>query len=445
MSGWGSWLSGDSATADGKANFRAVTDLPQDQLFGPLQSSDLEWSCGGGFATETQTWYTVLEDGAFATSQIIHSSVGLWYPQIQITFKYFNPATGEKVWKSTNVTHFVTPPPASSKKSYDKRSCKADQFSVLFDTDDKGSESYTIEADMDIDLKLSYTFTRPSSSSGWKLGSGPEGGKSYFGANPATPDGYVVHRFWPQVMTKGHIMRKGQVIDAKGQGMFVHAIQGMRPNLVASRWNFANFQSKAQSDEKVSAIMMEFTTTSDYGGPVGSKTFKDDAGNVVKKREPLVVTIGSVTVGGELISVTGATRNHSAAASELPQGSATRVQHLDLAKDADTGYEVPQQVGFIWQGPLLSNGKASKDLIDAKLTVGLGKPHPVSEAKGLVDKVDVLGEIPYMVRKMVNYVAGTKPYIYQHLNPATLTVKQPEKEITVDGSLFTEVTFISDP
>ena len=38
---------------------------------------------------------------------------------------------------------------------------------------------------------------------------------------------------------------------------------------------------------------------------------------------------------------------------------------------------------------------------------GIRKPLLVSK------KVDVLGEIPYMVRKMVNSVARTKPYVYQ--------------------------------
>lgn len=35
------------------------------------------------------------------------------------------------------------------------------------------------------------------------------------------------------------------------------------------------------------------------------------------------------------------------------------------------------------------------------------------KAKGLVERVDVLAEIPYLVKKVVNVVAGTKPYIYQ--------------------------------
>lgn len=363
------------------------------------------------------------------------------------------------MWKSTAVTHFVTPPGQGvgrdKSKSYDKRSCEADQFTVLFDEHPDGSESYTIDANMDTDLQLSYTYTRPASCPGWKLGSGPEGSKSYFGTNTASPDGYVLHKFWPRVTTSGHIIYKGQAIDAKGTGVFIRAIQGMRPNLVASRWNFANFQSIGHGDEsqKTAAIMMEFTTTSDYGGPLGSKKDKDEQGNQVNKRETMTVNIGSVIVGDKLVAVTGSTRKGN------DEGSSSSVKHLNTTFDPDTGYQAPGGLEFAWSGPLLEGtGGALKpvngtnDVVNAKLTVDLGKPHPASESKGLVEKVDVLGEIPYMVRKVVNYVAGTKPYVYQNLNPATLSVQLPEsykgegsKSFESKGTVFTEATFISEP
>jgi hypothetical protein len=260
---------------------------------------------------------------------------------------------------------------------------------------------------MDTDLQLSYTYTRPKESLGWKIGAGPQGGKSFFGSNAASPDGYVVHRFWPQAYTSGHIISKGKAIDAKGTGMFIHAIQGMRPNLIASRWNFANFQSTS-GPEKVAAIMMEFTTTSDYGGPVIRKNEKEGT----SKRDTISVNIGSITVGGQLVAVTAASRKASASDDELSKGSHTIVQHLDPVLDSETGYKVPQTVRYAWQGPLLKDGKAQSDVVEAELKVDLGKPTP-SEAKGLIEKVDVLGEIPLLVRKVVNYVAGTKPYVYQ--------------------------------
>lgn len=379
-----------------------------------------------------------------------NSTFSLWYPQIQVTFKYFNPKTNQKIWKSVNVTKFTTPPPEGFRnKKWDKRSSKSDQYSALFETLDDGSEKYTIEANMSDDLQLAYTFTRPAAAKGWKLGSGPAGGKSIFGANPNSPDGYVVHRFWPTAKSTGHFIIKGQAIDAEGQGMFVHAIQGMRPNLVASKWNFCNFQS--QDLGGVQAIMMEFTTTSDYGGASAGGQTK--SGSESAGRESMTVNIGSITVGGELVAVTAATRGSKSSSSDPSKGSQSSVKHLDRILDNDTGYLAPQSIQFTWEGPQLTStggdrkGDTSK-LVRASTKVELGKPYPVSEAKGLVDKVDVLAEIPYMVRKVVNYVAGTKPYIYQTLNPASLSLTVPAGDHAVDGqkvegSLFEEHTFIS--
>ncbi|KDN39446.1 oxidative stress survival, Svf1-like protein [Tilletiaria anomala UBC 951] len=430
MSGWGSWLSSESNEA-GVAigpNFKPISDTPQDQLLGPLSPEDLQWTCAGGFTTETQTWYSILEDGSFAASQIIHSAVGLWYPQIQITFKYFNPKTGQKIWKSVNVTHFS--------KTYDKRSCKADQFTILFDTLPNGDEKYTIDANIEADLQLSWSFTRVAGNLGWKLGAGSEGGKSVFGSNPTAPDGYVVHRFWPRVESSGIIIAGGKMIEAQGQGMFVHAIQGMRPNLVASKWNFANFQSKELGG--VAAIMMEFTTANDYGDPA-------DPGSAVA-RKPLTVNVGSISVGGKLVTVTASTRGRDHA----PASSSTSyVDHQDTEQDADTGYNAPTKIQYGWTGHALdASNKPSANKASAEIKLDLGKPYPSTETKGLVDKVDVLAEIPYVVRKMVNYVAGTKPYIYQTLNSAKISLDLPAGSPsagshTLEGTLFEEHTFIN--
>jgi hypothetical protein len=343
----------------------------------------------------------------------------LWYPQIQVTFKYYNPSTGQKIWKSLSVSKFETPAPAGSGRdkaaSYDGRSCKGEQFSVLHSTLPDGSESYEITAHMDAEVQLGYTYTRPASCAGWKVGAGAEGGKSFFGANQASPDGFVVHRFWPRAHTSGHILLKGQALDARGTGMFVHAIQGMRPNLVASRWNFANFQSDALGG--VSAISMEFTTTSDYGGEPGSAASSKAAASgaeASKRRETRTVTIGSVVVGERLVAVTAGTRG---AAGSAPKHSNTAVEHLECVQDPDTGYSVPQAIRYVWDGALLAAPPSEKgdtaQRVQAELRVELGPPHPVAQSKGLVDKVDVLGEMPAVVKKVVSYMAGTKPFIYQ--------------------------------
>lgn len=249
-----------------------------------------------------------------------------------------------------------------------------------------------MRANLSDDLQLSFDVSRPVSVPGFKIGQGPKGGFSYFGPDVNKPDGYVVHRFWPHTVASGHIIRKGQAVAAKGIGMFVHAIQGMRPNLVASRWNFANFQSRAHGG--VSAIQMEFTTLDTHG--------RHGAGS-----GGVTVNVGSLVLGGKLAAVTAETKWPD----EVPEESApviSRVTHVEPIQDADTGYRKPSALDFRWAGPSIFT--VPQGTISASLYVDVGDlAHP----KGLIEKVDVLAEIPYVIKTMVNYVAGTKPYIYQ--------------------------------
>ncbi|WFD45640.1 Putative cell survival pathways protein [Malassezia furfur] len=439
MSSWSSWLTGSSQPQadEGKpagaaghgTNFHAVSDaFPQSELYGELARTDLNWTCPSGLTTETQVWYSILEDGSFVMSQIIYSSVGLWNPQVHMTFKYFNPKTGRKIWKSTKADGFT---PLDN----EKRSTKSSAFTVSMKDLPDGSQEYMIQANLDKDVQLMYSMKRPAAAKGWKLGNGERGGFSYFGENVTSPAGYVVHRFWPYAVTSGLIVLDGAAIDANGQGAFVHAIQGMRPNLVAARWNFCTFQSPEQ--DGVSALLMEFTTTSDYGiCHVGED-------GVPLKRASQIVTIGSLVHKGELLAVVAGTRDLDTPEDAPPRHSQTRIDHLDKVMDDLTGYKVPQSIVYRWDGQTIAQHKP----VSAELQVQLGAP---SATQGLVDKVDVMEEIPFFVKKIVNYVAGTKPYIYQTMNPAELKLKLPasdsgsEETVTVKGTLFEEHTFISE-
>jgi len=49
---------------------------PPSELFGELEPSDTEWTCAGGFVTETQIFYNILEDGTSVMCQVIHSAIG---------------------------------------------------------------------------------------------------------------------------------------------------------------------------------------------------------------------------------------------------------------------------------------------------------------------------------------------------------------------------------
>lgn len=314
---------------------------------------------------------------------------------MQLTCKIWDSKSKEKTWKSINVSNFVTPPPATSSKSFDKRSSKSDSFTITHATtpgDEQFAQSYTISANVDNDLQIALVVSRPATIAGFKLGNSPKGGFSYFGADPAQPEGYVVHRFWPRTVCAGHIIRNGQAIEANGTGMFVHAIQGMRPNLIAASWNFADFQSDELGG--TSAIQMEFTTIDAYG--------RKGAGS-----GGVIVNVGSVVVGGKLVAVTGETRWPNEAPSE-EAAVKSRTEHLDPTLDPETGYKQPGRITYTWKGASIIPSVSGT--VDANLTVDVGTP---TQPKGLIEKVDVLAEIPYVIKAFVNYVAGTKPYVYQ--------------------------------
>ncbi|KAG9106781.1 putative cell survival pathways protein, partial [Ceratobasidium sp. 392] len=345
------------SAVDPKApNFHPVTSkTAPSELFSELTPKDTEWTCAGGFVTETQVWYHFLEDGTFIMCQIIHSAVGMWYPNIQFTCKIYNPTTKEQTWKSINVTGFVTPPPGK-----DKRSSKSDQFTVTHSpgTGDV-AEKYTIKANLDTDVQISLDVLRPASAAGFKVGRG----ESYFGVDPAKADGYVVHRFWPRTQCSGLIIHKGQAIEANGIGVFIHAIQGMRPNLVAARWNFADFQSK---NNDVSAVQMDFTTIDQYG--------RSGAGS-----GGVTVSVGGVVVGGKLVAVTGETiwpDEHP----PIDAAVQSRAAHLAPVLDPETGYRQPTRIRYTWRGPALGDAKGD---VKAELEVDVGPPEA---PKGLLQK-----------------------------------------------------------
>ncbi|KAK8864504.1 hypothetical protein IAR55_001754 [Kwoniella newhampshirensis] len=425
-----SWFSSQSSnSAPGGPTFFPVTSY--NSGFGALTPEDTAWSntSNKGFQTETQVWYTILEDGSMLMVQVIWSYIGLFLvpATTQMTFKHYNPKTGKTTWRSVNAT---------GAKFHD-RGCKSDQFEIRHAGTPTTEETYTISAHLDKTVQLNITYTRPSSAPGFKYGEGPEGGISTFGKDrtPEKRDGYVVHRFHPLMHSAGTVIIDGQVVDAKGDAIFIHAIQGMRPNLVASRWNFAFFTSGGGFEEgklgSVRAVQMEFETTDDYG-PSGPKSGRTK------------VNVGAVYTSGQEpvpFLITGQT--HSPASSEKPvyptsSQDVSSARHISPAKDKETGYAVPEGLEFKWEGDR-RDGKGRISAISKQEKAGA-----VLGQGGLIEKVDVLAEIPYVIRKGLAAVTGTKPYIYQWHNPSTLDVTIGDETIPVKGWLYTEASYVSE-
>jgi len=341
----------------------------------------------------------------------------------QITFKLYNPKTKKTIWKSVNASGFKS----------NGRSCKSDQFEIKHTGTPTTEETYLVTANLDKTTQISLKFTKPASAPGFKLGDGPHGGISIFGKDQedGKRDGIVVHRFHPLVKSSGSLMIDGQVYDATGEAMFVGAIQGMRPDSVASRWNFAFFTSGGGNENgkfgDVRAVQMELETTDQYGskGPKSGRT---------------KVNIGAVYTSEQStpLFVTGQTYN-SPSATPFPKVSddVSTATHLSTGADKETGYSVPLGVAFEWQGKRIDGkGQASAKVVVDKLGLNVGEG-------GLIEKVDVLAEIPYVIRKGLAAVTGTKPFLYQYLNPATLELNVDEEVVPVKGWLFSEATFVS--
>ncbi|KAI1386506.1 oxidative stress survival, Svf1-like protein, partial [Hypoxylon trugodes] len=216
-------------------------------------------------------------------------------------------------------------------------------------------------------------------------------GKTLFGTDLSHPWGSMRHAFWPRCIAEGSIMTKDGPIDFRGKAFFTHALQGMKPHHAAARWNFANFQGP-----NYSAILMEFTTPPSYG--------------------TTVVDVGGIAREGEIVTA----------------GTSCGAKHLKTKQDGENDWPEPTDIRFSWTGAT-KDGKA----VEAFIETSLGNR---------TDRIDVMAEVPGFVKTIVASAAGTKPYIYQffpHSIPVELKLKIGDEEITEQGRLFSEATFIS--
>ncbi|KAI9703866.1 MAG: putative cell survival pathways protein [Candelina mexicana] len=256
----------------------------------------------------------------------------------------------------------------------------ADNVAVTLSED---GTSYTIKSATNDNSIVNLKVTRTAP--GFQVG---KDGKSFFGTDPSNPWGSMRHAFWPRNEVTGTIITKSGDLDFKGSGLFIHALQGMKPHHAAAKWNFADFQSPTYT-----AVMMDYTTPPSYGSTV--------------------VNVGGLVRDGEIICA----------------GSSNSATHTEVKGDPDNDWPEPASVKFQWSGTT-KDGRP----VSACLEGSLGQR---------LDRVDVMAEVPKFVKSIVGGVAGTKPYIYQYSLPLTLKIKIGDEESEEKGTLFSEATFIS--
>lgn len=98
----------------------------------------------------------------------------------------------------------------------------ADNLTVTLNEE---GNAYTIKSAVNEDSLVDLTFSRGSP--GFVIG---KDGTTYFGTDAQNPWGSMHHAFWPRCGVEGTIKTKEQTFDLKGRGMFIHAIQGMKPH-----------------------------------------------------------------------------------------------------------------------------------------------------------------------------------------------------------------------
>ncbi|KAK9322412.1 oxidative stress survival, Svf1-like protein [Lipomyces orientalis] len=264
----------------------------------------------------------------------------------------------------------------------DKTSFNAKHLSVVLSED---LTTYKINSSVNDKSIIDIAVVREAP--GFKIG---KDGMTRFGTDYEKPWGSMRHIFWPRATVAGTIVVNGQMVEVSGHAMYVMALQGMKPHHAAARWNFVNFQGPT-----ISAIMMEFTTPPSYGSKV--------------------VNVGAIARNDKLLA---ATVDNIA-------------EHTKTKSDDVNGWPEPLEVKFEWKG-------TSPDEPSTPLDAVLEGPIP-----NLVERVDVMSEIPAFVKKVVAGVAGAKPYIYQYSNPASIKAKFGDDEYVEAGHLYSEATFIS--
>lgn len=264
-------------------------------------------------------------------------------------------------------------------------------------------------------------------------------------------------RFHPLVQSTGTLVLDGKVIDLAGEACFIHAIQGMRPDSVGSftrleillkaparrltysllpggtlpslllaaarlrassvksapsRWSlplqyvhllpaslrsyFANISADRAHHLWSQAV---YVNQQDSYGPKGAKSGRT------------VVSVGAVyssALGQPLIAVGQTSVPTDPSAFPSKSGEVCSATQLNPIKDSFTGYSAPGGIEFAWAGKQTEGGKGQ---VEAKVHVD--KLGITDGEGGLIEKVDVLAEIPYVIRKTLAAVTGTKPYIYQ--------------------------------
>lgn len=110
----------------------------------------------------------------------------------------------------------------------------ADNVAVTMNED---GSAYSIKSAVNEEMLVNLTFKRAAP--GFVVG---EDGNSFFGTDHANPWGSMRHAFWPRCDVEGTIVTKEKQHDFKGRGVYIHALQGMKPHHAGMSLKYYTFE-----------------------------------------------------------------------------------------------------------------------------------------------------------------------------------------------------------
>ncbi|CDM30737.1 hypothetical protein DTO013E5_616 [Penicillium roqueforti] len=359
----------------GPEAIQSVAKQGETTPFSDVNKEILRWRAHSYTNVETQTFYIMADNGTVVFLQVIYSNIVGIHTTAQFNVKIFDlSGKGDNKWFSDPLSNFM----------FDENmiSFGADNLSLTLNEE---GDSYSIKSTVNggalVDIKFSRT------APGFVVG---KDGTSYFGTDPDKPWGSMRHAFWPRCAAEGTITTKDKTYDMTGRGLFIMALQGMKPHHAAARWNFINFQTPTYS-----AVMMEYTTPPSYGSTT--------------------VNVGGIVKDGKVIYV----------------GTNNTVTHTETGHDEGSDWPAPKAIKWEWSGKTTDDKE-----LTAEVSGGLGSR---------LDRIDVMAEVPGFIKSIAGSVAGTRPYIFQYSpqDKLSLKLKIGDEEITEEGTMFSESTFIS--
>ena len=383
------WAQGAVAAVTGSVEpeygaeaFQSVDSTVKDRNpYTPLDRQSYAWRQPPQSHVETQTFYFQDTD-FYGFVQLIHSNpVNLMFTS-QFTFLLCKQSDPDfHVWGSHRLEN--------GEITDSGINFKADRFCIELN-DDCTEYHFSGFCSNDIQVDLRFRCV----GGGFKIG---EDGLSRYGTDLENPWGIMRHIFWPRCSVAGTILVSSHnlIVECthdKTLGLFVMAIQGMKPHHAASRWNFLNFQSKT-----LSVAVMGFTTPVSYGR--GTST----VGGCVKDGKLLMTAVD------------------------------VKVEHLESIKDEidNVNWPVPSKIRVTLIGPKIDDDDTIvKVEVEGKVVTRFGR-------------VDVMAELPNFVKRVASGLSGANPFIYQFHDELDATVTINDEVHKEMGAAFFEATFIS--